>query len=86
MRLGDDYFVVASRLVSYKRIDLIVNAFNEMPNRRLVVLGDGPEIKRLKLRAGPNVMIRGHVSRQELIDVVSHVKALILPHMKISES
>jgi glycosyltransferase involved in cell wall biosynthesis len=73
----DDYFVVASRLVSYKRIDLIVDAFKEMPNRRLLVLGDGPEMKRLKLHAGPNVMIKGHVSRKELVDVVSHAKAFI---------
>jgi glycosyltransferase involved in cell wall biosynthesis len=73
----DDYFVVASRLVFYKRIDLIVDAFKEMPSRRLVVLGDGPEMKRLKLRAGPNVMIKGHVSRKELVDVVSHAKAFI---------
>jgi glycosyltransferase involved in cell wall biosynthesis len=73
----DDYFVVASRLVSYKRIDLIVDAFKAMPSRRLVVLGDGPEMKRLKLRAGPNVMIKGHVSRKELVDVVSHAKAFV---------
>jgi glycosyltransferase involved in cell wall biosynthesis len=69
--------VVASRLVSYKRIDLIVDAFKEMPSRRLVVLGDGPEMKLLKLHASPNVMIKGHVSRKELVDVVSHAKAFI---------
>lgn len=41
----EDYYVTASRLVPYKRIDLIIQAFREMPGKRLIVIGDGPEYK-----------------------------------------
>ena len=78
--------VVASRLVSDKRIDLIVDAFKEMPSRRSVVLGDGPEMKRLKLHAGPNVMIKGRVSRKRSwLTSLAMPKPLFLPRTKISE-
>ena len=40
----DDFYVTVSRLVSYKRVDLIVAAFAAMPTRKLVVIGDGPEL------------------------------------------
>ncbi len=73
----DDYFVVASRLVPYKRIDLIVDAFALMPTRKLVVVGDGPELAKLKSRATPNVIFKGHVSRSELIKSISRAKAFI---------
>ena len=43
----NDYFLTTSRLVSCKRVDLIVQAFNEMPDRELVVIGDGPQLERL---------------------------------------
>ncbi|MEJ0093439.1 MAG: glycosyltransferase [Methylocella sp.] len=73
----DDYFVVASRLVSYKRIDLIVDAFAQMPTKKLVILGDGPEMAKLTSRATPNVVFKGHVSRSELIQSISRAKAFI---------
>lgn len=73
----DDYFVVASRLVPYKRIDLIVDAFTQMPVHRLVVVGDGPEMKRIRSRAGPNIVLKGHVSRMELSKTVGHARAFI---------
>ena len=40
----DDFYLTASRMVPYKRIDLIVKAFSKTPERRLVVIGDGPEM------------------------------------------
>ncbi|WP_395744611.1 glycosyltransferase family 4 protein [Prosthecobacter sp.] len=55
----EDYFVTASRLVPYKRMDLIIEAFNGMPSRRLVVIGDGPELPKLRRMAGPNVEVLG---------------------------
>ena len=45
-----DYYVAASRLVPYKRIDLIVEAFRNMPHRKLVVIGDGPDYKKVPPR------------------------------------
>ncbi len=54
------YFLAASRLVPYKRVDLIVEAFSKMPERRLIVIGDGPERKRIESLAGSNVSILGY--------------------------
>jgi len=55
-----DYYLTVSRLVPYKRVDLIAAAFARMPNRRLVVIGDGPELARVRKVAGPNVEILGY--------------------------
>ena len=56
----EDFYLTASRLVPYKRIDVIVEAFARMPTRRLLVVGDGPERDRIKALAGPNVTFLGH--------------------------
>ncbi len=56
----DNYYLTMSRMVPYKRIDLIVEAFAEMPDRELLVIGDGPEMKRIKAKAGPNVTMLGY--------------------------
>jgi glycosyltransferase involved in cell wall biosynthesis len=73
----DDYYVVASRLVPYKRIDLIVQAFAGMPNKRLLVVGDGPDKQRLMSSATANVEFKGHVPRQELVETIRHAKAFV---------
>ncbi len=66
----EDFYVTVSRLVSYKRIDLLVEAFAAMPQRKLVVIGDGPEAQALKLRCPANVTLMGwqsdEVVRQHL--------------------
>lgn len=56
----EDYYLAMSRLVEYKRIDLIVEAFSAMPDKELIVIGDGPEYSRIKRLAGPNVTLLGH--------------------------
>jgi glycosyltransferase involved in cell wall biosynthesis len=61
---GADY-VTVSRLVPYKRIDLIVAAFRDLPAHRLVVIGDGPERARIEALAGPNVRLLGHATDAE---------------------
>ena len=55
----ENFYVTASRLVPYKRMDLIIEAFNGMPDRQLVVIGDGPELPKLQRLAGPNVKVLG---------------------------
>ena len=55
-------FLTASRLVPYKRIDLIVEAFNQMPDKQLTVIGDGPHYKMLKAKAKSNVRLLGYQS------------------------
>lgn len=54
-----DHYVTVSRLVSYKRVDLLVEAFRAMPQRRLVVVGDGPEMPRLRAMCPSNVELLG---------------------------
>ena len=56
----DNYYLTMSRLVPYKRVDLVVKAFTEMPDKELVVIGDGPEYRALKRAAGPNVTMLGY--------------------------
>lgn len=55
----EDFYVTVSRLVSYKRVDLIVDAFASMPGRKLVVIGGGPELAALQARCPANVTLMG---------------------------
>lgn len=55
----DDFYLCACRLVTYKRVDLVVEAFRNMPERHLIVIGDGPEMKRLREINAPNVTFLG---------------------------
>jgi glycosyltransferase involved in cell wall biosynthesis len=73
----EDFYVTASRMVPYKRIDLIVRAFSQTPERRLVVIGDGPEMKRIKSVAGENVTILGHQPFDVLVDHLRRARAFV---------
>jgi glycosyltransferase involved in cell wall biosynthesis len=55
----EDFYLTMSRLVPYKRIDLIVEAFSDMPDKELIVIGDGPEYEKIRRKAGPNVTLLG---------------------------
>jgi glycosyltransferase involved in cell wall biosynthesis len=55
-----DYYLAASRLVPYKKMDLIVEAFAGMPDKKLVVVGDGPDMAKVKAKAASNVEILGY--------------------------
>jgi glycosyltransferase involved in cell wall biosynthesis len=72
-----DYYLAASRLVPYKRIDLIVEAFREMPDRKLVVIGDGPERKKIERRATANIELLGYLDDQALARHLERAKALV---------
>lgn len=73
----DDFYVTASRMVPYKRIDLIVKAFSLTPERKLVVIGDGPEMKRIRAVAGDNVTILGYQSFDVLLDHLRRARAFV---------
>lgn len=73
-----DFFLVISALVPYKRIDLAVRAFNEL-KRPLVVIGEGPERERLQRQAGPNIRFLGWESNEVLRDHYRAARALIFP-------
>ncbi|MCO4763604.1 MAG: glycosyltransferase [Myxococcales bacterium] len=73
------YDLVLSGLVPYKRVDLAVLAYAHLPDRRLVVVGDGPELERLRRLAPPNVQLRGRVPESELADCYRGAELLVFP-------
>ena len=76
--IDKDYFLVVSRLNSYKRVDLVVEAFNEL-GFSLKIIGDGPERARLESLAGENIQILGKVADSDLANYVAECRALVFP-------
>jgi glycosyltransferase involved in cell wall biosynthesis len=74
----EDYYVVLARLVSYKRIDLAVEACNLL-RRRLLVIGDGPDRARLMALAGPTVSFLGRLPDREVEYHAARCRALLFP-------
>lgn len=73
----EDFYVSVSRLVPYKRVGLIVEAFKLLPARKLIVIGDGPELERTKSRAGANVEFLGYASSQTVRDYMQRARAMV---------
>ncbi len=73
----EDFYLCVSRLVSYKCIDLVVRAFADMPDKRLVVVGDGPELRHLKRLAGTNVEILGFRTNEAVRDYMQRARAFL---------
>ncbi len=76
-RIRGDYFLVASRLVTYKNVRAIVEAFRSLPDQRLVIAGDGPERGALESVAGPNVSFAGFVPDAELRRLMAEARAFV---------
>jgi glycosyltransferase involved in cell wall biosynthesis len=76
-REKEDFYMTASRLVPYKRIDLLVEAFKQLPDRRLLVFGDGPEMKKIAALAGKNVELRGFTPIAELREHMQRARAFL---------
>lgn len=74
----DGFLLVAARLLAYRRLDLAVQAATQL-GRDLVVVGDGPERKRLQAMAGPSVTFRGWVDRATLIDLFQRCQGYVVP-------
>ncbi|WP_299403489.1 glycosyltransferase [Acaryochloris sp. IP29b_bin.148] len=73
----DDYYLVSARLLGYKRVDVIVDAFNQL-GWPLKIMGDGPERQHLKNRAKSNIQFLGYVSDEERCRLMAHAKAVIV--------
>ncbi len=71
------YYFTASRLVPYKRIGLLLDAFRRTPERRLLIAGDGPELTRYRRDAPPNVELLGSVPRSSLRQLMQHARAFV---------
>lgn len=77
IREKGDYYVTASRLVPYKRIDLIVEAFAKLPDRRLLVIGDGPEMRNCQRLAKSNVEFLGYQPDGRLPELLGNARAFV---------
>lgn len=73
-----DYYIVCSRLIPYKKIELVIEAFNEN-KKPLKIIGSGSMEKELKKQAKSNIEFTGRVSDEKLITYYSEAKALIFP-------
>jgi glycosyltransferase involved in cell wall biosynthesis len=72
-----DYYFAASRWVPYKRLDVVLAAFRAMPQRPLVVAGDGPEVARVRAMAGANVTWAGRVERGRMRELLRGARAFV---------
>ena len=75
--IRENYYLTASRMVPYKKIRIIVEAFNKMPEKQLVVIGSGPGLEQIKTIAGPNVEVMGHQPKSVLIEKMQAAKAFV---------
>ena len=71
------FYLAASRMVPYKRMNLIVQAFSRMPGRQLVVIGDGPQYETARANAGPNIEFMGYQSQEVLRQKLRQARALV---------
>ncbi|MGF6779621.1 glycosyltransferase involved in cell wall biosynthesis [Paraburkholderia sp. GAS334] len=73
----ESFYVTVSRMVPYKKMDLLVEAFAGMPDRTLVVIGDGPDMAKVQAKAGANVKIMGHQPFAVLKDYLQRAQAFV---------
>ncbi|MFC3799485.1 glycosyltransferase family 4 protein [Cohnella sp. GCM10012308] len=75
----DDFYLTASRMVPYKKMDMIAEAFAGMPEKKLVIIGDGPDMEKVKAQAAkaPNIQVLGYQPDAVLIDHMQRAKAFV---------
>ena len=72
----EEFYLTASRMVPYKKIDLIVEAFSQT-DKKLLVIGDGPDMAKIKSKAGKNVELLGFADDETIADLMGRAKAFI---------
>ncbi len=73
-----DFYITASMLTAYKKLDLVITAFN-LSGRKLLVMGEGPDQQRLQKLANHNVKLIGYVDQPRMSQLLSQAKGLIFP-------
>ncbi|WP_461488866.1 glycosyltransferase family 4 protein [Pontibacter sp. HJ8] len=73
----EDFYVTVSRMVPYKKIDIIVEAFRGMPDKKLIIIGDGPDFNKIKSKATRNVTLMGYQPFDVLKSHMQRAKAFI---------
>jgi glycosyltransferase involved in cell wall biosynthesis len=77
-----DYYLVVSRLIPYKRIDLAVEAFRHLPQEKLLVVGNGRDMATLEARAGGNVYFLGRQPRESVRELLRGCRAFLFPGLE----
>lgn len=72
----ENYYVTSSRMVPYKKIDLIVEAMSQT-NHKLIVIGTGPDMEKIKSKAGSNIELLGYQSFESMKSILQKAKAYI---------
>jgi glycosyltransferase involved in cell wall biosynthesis len=73
----DNFYVSVSRLVPYKKVDLVVEAFSKMKDKKLIVIGDGPDMNKIKSRASANIEFLGYKPVEEMKQYLQKAKAFV---------
>ena len=73
----ENFYLTASRMVPYKKIDLIVEAFSKMPDKKLIVIGTGPDFEKIRSKAGSNVTLMGYQPFEVLREHMQKAKAFV---------
>jgi len=71
------FYLTASRLVPYKRIDLIVEAFSQTSDRSLIVIGDGEQMAKIRAKASSNIKFLGHLEPEALREYMQKARAFV---------
>lgn len=75
--IKEDYYISVARFVPYKKMKLIVEAFNEMPDKVLILIGDGDEYENIKAIAKPNIKLLGFKNSKELVPYMQNARAFV---------
>lgn len=78
LEIKEDYYFTSLRIVPYKKLDLIIETFNTLPGKKLIVSGDGPALNKIKRNAGKNIHFTGYVDKPVLVSYMQKAKAFIL--------
>ena len=73
----DDYYVTYSKLVPYNNVRLLVEAFSDMPDKKLIVIGDGTQKRMLRKIATPNISFLGDLPEEEIVTYIQRAKAFL---------
>lgn len=73
----EDFYLVASRMVPYKNIPMIVKAFSKMPGKKLFVIGDGPDSERARKLSSSNITFLGYQEDSVLVDYMQRARAFV---------
>lgn len=76
------YYLVVSRFQPYKKVDLVIDVFNKLSDKKLIIVGTGILEKELKSKAGKNIEFAGSVDGDRLKVLYANCRALIFPQME----